>query len=64
MADSPFYRARAWAIRDAETKERLSYRYYDRRDLPPLSIFDYSGRVVEIYRTSMSRPRSRKGKND
>ena len=51
-----FYRASAWAIRDAETKERLSYRYFDRRDLPPLSQYAHTGRVVEVYVTSMQRP--------
>lgn len=56
MTDSPFYRARAWAIRDKETGERLTYRYHNRADLPALSRFDHTGRVVEIYATSMNRP--------
>lgn len=56
---SPFYRARCWAIRDAETKERLSYRYFDRRDVPPLSRYNHTGRVVEIYQTTMDRPKRR-----
>ena len=58
MTTNPFYRATAWAIRDSETKERLSYRYFDRRDLPPLSRYDHTGRVVEVYRTKMDRPRA------
>lgn len=58
MTDSPFYRATCYAIRDAETGERLSHRYFDRRDVPPLSRFDHTGRVVELYRTTMDRPRA------
>lgn len=56
MSAAPFYRARAWAIRDAETGERLTYRYFNRADLPPVSRFDHTGRVVEVYQTKMDRP--------
>lgn len=59
---SPFYRARAYAIRDSETKERLSYRYFDKQDLPPLSRYSHTGRVVEYYITSMDRHRANKPK--
>lgn len=60
--NAAFYSARAWAIRDAETRERLSYRYFSRRDLPPLAQFEHTGRVVEVYQTSMQRPVACRGK--
>ncbi len=59
MTDSPFYMARCWAYRDAETKERLSGRYFSRRDLLNSirpSHYEHTGRVVEIYASKMSRP--------
>lgn len=56
-------RTTVWAIRDAETKERLTYRYRSCRELlerAPLSRFDHTGRVVEVYRTSQDLPRIRR----
>ena len=46
---------RRFAVRDAETKERLSYRYptyAEARDA--LRGFEHTGRVLEVYRTSQS----------
>ena len=44
-----------WAVRDAETKERLSYRYADREEArAALRNFEHTGRVLEVYRTSQS----------
>lgn len=49
-----------WAIRDVETRERLSYRYRSRDELlakhPPAK-FEHTGRVVEVYRTTQDLPR-------
>lgn len=53
---SPFYKATCYAIRDAETKERLSQRYFDKKDLPVLSRYKHTGRIVEIYKSTMDRP--------
>ena len=44
-----------WAVRDAETRECLSYRYptwREARDV--LRRFEHTGRVLEVYRTSQS----------
>lgn len=52
-----------YAIRDAETKERLTYKYRTVRELTDarrLSEFDHTGRVVEIYRTTQDLPRLNK----
>lgn len=52
-----------YAIRDAETKERLTYRYRTVRELTDAwrpSEFDHTGRVVEIYRTTQDLPRLNK----
>lgn len=52
-----------YAVRDAETGERLTYRYRSRRDLldrRPLASFDHTGRVVEVYRTTQDLPRHAK----
>lgn len=52
-----------YAIRDAETKERLSYRYRSVRELR-LAIganfqaqYEHTGRTVELYRTTQDLPR-------
>ena len=48
-------RGSRWAVRDAETKERLSYRYADREEArAALRNFEHTGRVLEVYRTSQS----------
>lgn len=49
-----------YAWRDAETKERLSYRYRTIRELKDArrkSEFEHTGRIVEIYKTTMDLPR-------
>ena len=56
---NPFYMAACWAYRDAETKERLSGRYFSLRDLREAvrpHQYEHTGRVVEIYKSKMSRP--------
>ena len=59
MTNSPFYMATCYAYRDAETKERLSGRYFSRRDLVESvrpTHYGHAGRAVEIYKSKMSRP--------
>lgn len=54
-----------FALRDTETKERLTYRYRTVKELlerAPLSSFDHTGRIVEIYRTSQDLPRYAKAR--
>ena len=42
-------------VRDAETKERLSYRYETREKAQAiLRNYEHTGRVVEVYRTRQS----------
>lgn len=55
--ETPYHQVRKtrWAVRDAETRERLSYRYptwQEARDV--LRRFEHTGRVLEVYRTSQS----------
>lgn len=64
-----FYMATCYAVRDSETKERLSYRYYSMLDLwdsiGSLARYEHTGRTVEVYRSKMSRPiacKPRRGK--
>ena len=48
-------RTTVWAVRDSDTKERLSYRYRSLRELRdehPLSNYSHTGRPVEYYRTT------------
>lgn len=52
-----------YAVRDAETKERLSYRYRDRRDaIERKRELKFNGRVMEVYRTTMDLPPQGKGR--
>lgn len=53
-------RTTVWAIRDAETRERLTYRYRSRRELLERNAgrFEHTGRVVEAYRTTQDLPRT------
>lgn len=56
-------RTRVYAVRDAETKERLSYRYRTRKEAKDRLIdFHHTGRVLEVYATTMDleRPATRK----
>lgn len=50
-----------YAVRDAETKERLTYRHRAYRDalqrLHELNAAGHTGRVLEVYRTSQDLPR-------
>lgn len=51
-------RTTVYAVRDAETKDRLTYRYREARDAAELlRRFNHTGRVVEVYRTSQDLPR-------
>ena len=48
-----------YALRDAETKERLTYRYRTIRELlehHPVNGFDHTGRIVEVFRTTQDLP--------
>jgi hypothetical protein len=46
-----------WAVRDAETGERLSYRFRARRDaLAWARGRDFLGRVLQVYRTTQDLP--------
>lgn len=52
-------RRTVYAWRDAETGERLTYRYRSLRDLleaRPRHRFDHTGRIVEVYRTTQDLP--------
>lgn len=57
-----------YAVRDAETRERLSYRYRSIRELREAigsnhqAQFEHTGRVVEVYRTTQDLPRVAKRK--
>ena len=54
-------RTTVWAVRDADTGERLTYRYRSFREAQELlRRFDHTGRVVEIYRTTQDLPRQAK----
>lgn len=54
-------RATVYAVRDAETRERLSYRYHDRREaVERMRELHFTGRVMEVYRTSQDLPRQPK----
>jgi hypothetical protein len=58
-------RTTVYAWRDAESGERLTYRYRTIRELTdarPCHAFDHTGRVVEIYRTTQNLPRQSKRK--
>lgn len=57
-------KTRVYAVRDAETKERLSYRYRSIRELrekAPLRRWDHTGRIVEVYQTTQNLPRTGRG---
>ena len=46
-------RKTVYAVRDVETKERLTYRYRSFKEaFDLLPRFDHTGRVVEVYRTT------------
>jgi len=47
-----------YAVRDAETKERLTYRYRSYRDaVDRMREERHTGRVLEVYRTTQDLPR-------
>lgn len=51
-------RTTVWAVRDAETKDRISYRYRSQREAAGLlKRYEHTGRVVELYRTTQNLPR-------
>lgn len=47
-----------YAVRDAETKERLTYRFRSQRDARDhMKALHFNGRVMEVYRTTQDLPR-------